>query len=142
MNQPTTTVAQRVAMMNGARPNFTEYVDGLEVAIQDLLEFATQLGGFEAPCWVRAAAALRSGCNVPPARTKPLNCETNTLAMEGRVLKAARAILKRRNLSAHFEHGQWWVEHRPTGAQWSVHDTRIDGTDGFGLEQVTQGEEG
>jgi hypothetical protein len=49
-------------MMNGARPNFTEYVDGLEVAIQDLLDWAEQQGGWEAPCWERAAVAVRYRC--------------------------------------------------------------------------------
>lgn len=71
-----------------------------------------------------------------------LNTECNTHTMENRVLKSARATLGRRNLSAFFEHGQWWVEHRPTGAQWSVNDAK--GTsiiDGFCFEQVTQGEE-
>ena len=68
-----------------------------------------------------------------------LNTERNTRAMENRVLKSARATLGRRNLSAFFEHGQWWVEHLPTGSQWSVNDA--EGPGGFCFEQVTQGEE-
>lgn len=70
-----------------------------------------------------------------------LKTETNTPAMEAQVLKAARAILRRRNLSAFFEHGQWWIEHRPSGAQWSVCDAEgPSAPHGFDLEQVTQGD--
>lgn len=67
-----------------------------------------------------------------------LMTETNTPAMEKKVLHDARLQLQKRNLSAFFEHGQWWVEHRPTGAQWSVNDTNIGV---FDFEQVTEGEE-
>lgn len=42
---------------------------------------------------------------------------------------------------AFYEHGQWWVEHKPTGAQWSVNDLERDGEDKFCFEQVTLGEE-
>ena len=59
-----------------------------------------------------------------------------------RILRAARAVLGRRGLSAVYEHGQWWVEHRPSGAQWSVVDAEGGGSvDGFDFEQVTQGDE-
>jgi hypothetical protein len=70
----------------------------------------------------------------------PLKTEQNTAGMETRILRAARAILRRRNLSAFFEHGQWWIEHRPTGAQWSVVDAEGGAAvDGFDLEQITMG---
>ena len=69
--------------------------------------------------------------------------EINTKATEKHVLKAARVILKKRNLSAFYEHGQWWVEHLPSGAQWAVEDSEGPGTAyGLCLEQVTEGEEG
>ena len=59
-----------------------------------------------------------------------------------RILRAARAILGRRRLSAHFEHGQWWVTELHTGAQWSVADAEGNpSVDGFDFEQVTPGEE-
>lgn len=68
--------------------------------------------------------------------------QTNTRAMEKRVLKAAHAILRRRNLSADFEHGQWWITHVPSGAQWSVVDAEgWNSVDGFDVEQVSFGEE-
>jgi hypothetical protein len=71
-----------------------------------------------------------------------LNTETNTPAMEKRILKAAYKALKRRNLTAFFEHGQWWIEHIPSGAQWSVCDVSCPGCpEGFAFEQVTQGSE-
>ena len=72
-----------------------------------------------------------------------LKTETNTRAMGDRVVSVARKVLKRRNLASFFEHGQWWVEHIPSGAQWSVVDAgnREQGPDGFGFEQVTEGEE-
>ncbi len=67
-----------------------------------------------------------------------LNTERNTPTMEKRVIRAAHVQLRKRNLSAFFEHGQWWIEHRPSGAQWSASDC----TPGdFCFEQVTQGEE-
>ncbi len=40
------------------------------------------------------------------------------------------------SLQTDFEHGQWWITDRLSGAQWSVHDTQ----NGFGFEQVSQGE--
>jgi hypothetical protein len=70
-----------------------------------------------------------------------LKTETNTKTMEKKVLTAAHKSLKLRNLSASFEHGQWWVEHRPTGAQWSVVDAEGGpAVNGFDFEQVTEGE--
>lgn len=71
-----------------------------------------------------------------------LKTETNTPAIERRVLHAARLILRKRNLSAFFEHGQWWVDHWPTGDQWSVVDAEGgSAVDGFYFEQVTKAEE-
>ncbi len=73
---------------------------------------------------------------------QPLKTETNTRAMEKKVLRAAHKSLKRRNLSADFEHGQWWITHRPTGAQWSVVDAEGGASvDGFDFEQVSYGED-
>jgi len=70
-----------------------------------------------------------------------LNTERNTARMQARVLKSARANLRKRKLSTFFEHGQWWVEHRTTGAQWSVCDAEGLGIiGGFCFEQVTRGE--
>lgn len=62
-----------------------------------------------------------------------LQSETNTRAVERRIRGEARAILRKRDLQTDFEHGQWWVTHRPSGAQWSVVDTNF----GFDFEQVT-----
>jgi hypothetical protein len=71
-----------------------------------------------------------------------LNTETNTPAMDARILKAAHKALKRRNLTTFFEHGQWWVEHLPSGAQWSVCDASGPSCpDGFDFEEVTLGSE-
>lgn len=71
-----------------------------------------------------------------------LKTETNTPTMERRILKAARASIRRRNLTAWFEHGQWWIEHLPTGAQWSVVDAEGGpAVDGFDFEQITEGED-
>lgn len=65
-----------------------------------------------------------------------LNTEQNTAAMEKRVLAAARKELRRRNLQAFFEHGQWWVTDPKSGAQWSACDTDTS----FCFEQVTEGD--
>ena len=67
-----------------------------------------------------------------------LKTETNTPTMERRVLRAARAILgRRRPLIAFFEHGQWWVEDRNSGGQWSVVDASGGrSVDGFDFEEV------
>jgi hypothetical protein len=71
-----------------------------------------------------------------------LNTETNTPTMETRILKAAHKAFKRRNLRAFFEHGQWWIEHLPSGAQWSVCDASGPSCpDGFDFEQVSRGDE-
>lgn len=71
-----------------------------------------------------------------------LHTETNTPAMERRVLKAGRALLGRRRLSADFEHGQWWLTDLRSGAQWSVCDAEGANTaHGFCVEQVTEGDE-
>jgi hypothetical protein len=72
-----------------------------------------------------------------------LKTETNTQSMERRILKAAGERLgHRRDLSADFEHGQWWITNRRTGAQWSVVDAEGGpSVDGFDFEQVTQGDE-
>jgi hypothetical protein len=75
---------------------------------------------------------------------KKLMTETNTPAMERKVLRSAATVLQRKriDLQADFEHGQWWVTHRPSGAQWSVVDCETqDGQPYFGFEQVTRGEE-
>jgi hypothetical protein len=71
-----------------------------------------------------------------------LKTEQNTPAIEKKMLASARATLGKRNLSAFFEHGQWFVEHRPSGAQWSACDAEgptVIG--GFVFEQVTEGDE-
>lgn len=71
-----------------------------------------------------------------------LQTETNTPAMERRVLRAARVLLGHRRWAADFEHGQWWLTNLDTGAQWSVVDAEGAHThDGFAFEQVTRGEE-
>lgn len=45
------------------------------------------------------------------------------------------------DLQVDFEHNQWFVTHKPTGTQWSVHDAEINGWDTFDFEQVSEGEE-
>ncbi len=74
-----------------------------------------------------------------------LNTETNTRAMERRVLRAAGKLLFRRRrtrYTADFEHGQWWVTELGTGAQWSVCDAEGAGSAlGFCFEQVSQGDD-
>lgn len=71
-----------------------------------------------------------------------LRTETNTPTMARRILKAARYSLKRRTLQADFEHGQWWITHAPSGAQWSVCDAQTAaGVAYFDFEQVSQGDE-
>lgn len=72
-----------------------------------------------------------------------LKTETNTAKIEAQVLRAAKAELvnpaRRFNeFRAFFEHGQWWVEHLPSGAQWSVCDSEPGP---FCFEQVTEGDE-
>jgi hypothetical protein len=76
-----------------------------------------------------------------------LNTETNTPAMEARILRAVNTQLGNParsyvEFSAAFEHGQWWVEHLPSGAQWAVNDAETrDGEATFDFEQVTLGSE-
>jgi hypothetical protein len=74
--------------------------------------------------------------------TTLLKTETNIRAVENRLLRAARiqfrGIYRPRDLGAFFEHGQWWLEHKPSGAQWSVADCTPGN---FCFEQVTQGDE-
>lgn len=72
-----------------------------------------------------------------------LKTETNTLSMSRRVRAAAFDAQLGRigELQTDFEHGQWWVTNTRTGAQWSAIDTEGAGAvDGFGFEQVTEGE--
>ncbi len=45
------------------------------------------------------------------------------------------------DLQVDFEHGQWFVTHKPTGAQWSVNDAEVNGEDTWDFEQVSEGEE-
>jgi hypothetical protein len=62
--------------------------------------------------------------------------------MQERALEAAKESLQRQNLSADFEHGQWWITDLDSGAQWSVVDAEGGNSiDGFDFEQVTQGDE-
>lgn len=68
-----------------------------------------------------------------------LQTEKNTKTVEKRIRSAAWNILRKRNLHTFFEHGQWWVEHRPSGAQWSAVD--CNNAYGFDFEQVTEGDE-
>lgn len=45
-------------------------------------------------------------------------------------------------LPADFEHGQWWITDRETGAQWAVNDAETEtGHEHFDYEQVTEGDE-
>ncbi len=68
-----------------------------------------------------------------------LKTEINTPNIEAQVLRAARFKLRKRNLQADFEHGQWWITHVPSGDQWSVCDELSQY--GFCFEQVAEGEE-
>lgn len=76
-----------------------------------------------------------------------LKTETNTPEMEKRVLEAFLVTDEgvehdEDEVQADFEHGQWWITVKPTGAQWSVVDAEGPGSvDGFGFERVTEGEE-
>lgn len=73
-----------------------------------------------------------------------LMTETNTPAMERRVLRAARWRLgaaRSLRYQADFEHGQWWVTELGTGAQYSVVDCQTkDGVVYLDFEQVSRGE--
>ncbi len=67
-----------------------------------------------------------------------LNTEKNTVSM-GRKVRSAAYDAKLGHigdLQTDFEHGQWWVTNRRTGAQWSACDTDR----GFDFEQVTKGD--
>lgn len=80
-----------------------------------------------------------------------LKTETDTPAMHDRVLReflASDHADERYDddFEAVFEHGQWWVHDKRTGASWSVVDVEIqnfrgkfDG--GLDFEQVNAGEE-
>jgi predicted cupin superfamily sugar epimerase len=73
-----------------------------------------------------------------------LMTETNTPAMEKRVLRAAvyKGLGKSCDLQADFEHGQWWVTFKPSGAQWSVVDCQTAaGVDYLDFEQVSAGDD-
>ena len=70
-----------------------------------------------------------------------LMTETNTPAMQRRVLRAAKYRLGPGRYQADFEHGQWWVTRLTTGAQWSVVDCEKDGIPYLDFEQVSRGEE-
>lgn len=75
-----------------------------------------------------------------------LNSEKNTSAMRQRVSVAAHRALEvgqfHKHLHGVFEHGQWWVECRDCGRQWSVVDAEGPGTcDGFDFEVVAEGNE-
>lgn len=71
-----------------------------------------------------------------------LKTEQNTPAMEKKVLTAARKHFKqRKNISAIFEHGQWWIKRvNPlyyTDEIFSVVDAEgIRTTNGFDFEKV------
>ena len=73
--------------------------------------------------------------------TEILRTETNSPAVERDIRRTARKLLglSALNMQTDFEHGQWWVTERHTGAQWSVCDEY--GELGFCFEQVTQGED-
>ena len=68
-----------------------------------------------------------------------LNTERNTVSMSRKVRHAAfEANLGHiGDIQTDFEHGQWWITNRRTGAQWSVCDT----DKGFDFENVTRGED-
>lgn len=71
-----------------------------------------------------------------------LNTDKNTKTMCKRVETAARKILHTRKISSFFEHGQWWIEDRRNGAQYSVVDAEGgSAVNGFDLEMVTEPQE-
>jgi hypothetical protein len=84
------------------------------------------------PCAPQAGVGSLGGSNV--------KTEQNTPEIEQRIVWAVSEALGIARFSVDFEHGQWWVTDLDFGAQWSVVDEE-PGTDGFGFEQVTQGEE-
>ena len=71
-----------------------------------------------------------------------LNCEKNTRTMEKRIRSAFRhAPEYRGRFETFFEHGQWWITDKRSGAQWSVNDASVEGREGFSFEMVTPPEE-
>lgn len=75
-----------------------------------------------------------------------LSTEQNTPKVDRMIRCAVRSAVRDGILPARtgdyvtfFEHGQWWVEHRLTGAQYSVCDEAS--ARGFCFEQVTAGQE-
>lgn len=75
-----------------------------------------------------------------------LKSETNTLVIEQRIMMAAirgvQWVGNHHHIDVSFGHGQWWVSCRDCGAQWSVVDQEGGGDiDGFGFEQVSEGDE-
>ena len=66
-----------------------------------------------------------------------MKAETNTVAMQARVVVAAH---KRglRNVRADYEHGQWWIVARDSGAVYAVVDAEgRSAVNGFDFEEVT-----
>lgn len=75
-----------------------------------------------------------------------LNSTKDTKRMGTRVLRAFRksGIVRKhiRRTDSFYEHGQWWVQHLDTGAQWAAQDCAgYSAVDGFCFEQVTRGDE-
>ena len=89
-----------------------------------------------------------------------LKTERNTPTMGARVLRAFRkfalqhgrplgrtvtvaggSIVTRPRYNSDFEHGQWWITDKRSGAQWSVNDASVEGREGFSFEMVTPPEE-
>ena len=69
-----------------------------------------------------------------------LNC-TNPAFDEQELLDLAADALPHLDvddLQADYEHGQWWITHVPSGAQWSVHD--CSGPAVFDFERVSDGD--
>lgn len=69
-----------------------------------------------------------------------LRTETHTRTVERAIRRAAQAqLIGYGRIQADFEHGQWWLTDRDSGAQWSVCDDNSEW--GFCFEQVSQGDE-
>lgn len=62
----------------------------------------------------------------------------NNTTTEHKVMTAARLYFRRRRgLSCFYEHGQWWVENRPSGSIYSVVDASPGlGSTGLDLEAL------
>ncbi len=79
-----------------------------------------------------------------------LKTETDTPEMMERIVAAflvsdyaAEAEVYDSNITADFEHGQWWVHNAETGAVWSVVDAEGGhAIDGFDFERVSEGDDG